>query len=99
MLFRSDMVMFIYRPEYYKLDVLEDGTPTNGMAEILVAKHRNGALRDVRLRFVSHLSKFVDFETMSGNSSSDNDNNINSEPRTTTRPSKMNDIEDETDPF
>ena len=38
----ADLVAFIHRPEYYGLTVDEDGTPTQGMAEIIVAKHRNG---------------------------------------------------------
>ncbi len=95
----ADLVMFIYRPEYYKIDTLEDGTPTGGLAEILVSKHRNGATGDVRLRFVDRLSKFVDFDAVS-NTISSGENAVDlSEPRTTTRPSKMNDIEDETEPF
>ena len=40
----ADLVAFIHRPEYYGLTVDEDGTPTQGMAEIIVAKHRNGAV-------------------------------------------------------
>ena len=45
-----DIVCFIYRPEYYQLNrVANDGTPCNGQAEIIVAKHRNGSLKDIRL--------------------------------------------------
>ncbi|MCP4552887.1 MAG: replicative DNA helicase, partial [Bacteroidetes bacterium] len=43
----ADMVLFIYRPEYYKIDVDEDGNSTAGIAEIIIAKHRNGALKDI----------------------------------------------------
>lgn len=58
----ADMVSFIYRPEYYDLLEDENGNSTAGMAEIIIAKHRNGALENVKLRFVSHLAKFEDFE-------------------------------------
>lgn len=57
----ADMVCFIYRPGYYGLDVSEEGTPLPpGYAEIIIAKHRNGALETVPLKFVDRLSKFTD---------------------------------------
>ena len=60
----ADMVMFIYRPEYYGItEDKENGNSLTGVAEIIIAKHRNGALKDVRLRFISQLAKFVDLES------------------------------------
>ncbi len=56
----ADMVMFIYRPEYYKISEFEDGSSTHGVAELHIAKHRNGALDNVRLRFVHEFTKFQD---------------------------------------
>ncbi|MEZ5172173.1 MAG: replicative DNA helicase [Bacteroidia bacterium] len=56
----ADMVIFIYRPEYYNLDVDEAGNSTQGLAEIHIAKHRNGALDVARLRYIGHLAKFTD---------------------------------------
>ncbi len=56
----ADMVMFIYRPQYYKLTEWDDGTPCADEAEIMVAKHRNGELHDVRLRFIGKYTKFAD---------------------------------------
>jgi replicative DNA helicase len=57
----ADMVMFIYRPQYYKLTEWDDdGTPTQDEAEIMVAKHRNGELNNVRLRFIGKYTKFAD---------------------------------------
>lgn len=56
----ADLVIFIYRPEYYKLDTDEQGNSTQGIAEIDIAKHRNGALGTVQLRFISSFAKFVD---------------------------------------
>ena len=61
----ADMVMFIYRPDYYKLQEWDDGTPCEGEAEIMIAKHRNGELAHVRLRFIGKYTKFAektDFE-------------------------------------
>ncbi len=58
----ADMVIFIYRPEYYKLDEDESGNSTAGMAEISVAKHRNGSLADIPLRFIGKYAKFIDPE-------------------------------------
>jgi replicative DNA helicase len=51
----ADIVMFIYRPDQYEKD-----TAKNNVAEIIVAKHRNGPTGSVELIFLSHLAKFVD---------------------------------------
>ena len=60
----ADMVLFIYRPEYYKIDEDEQGNSTQGTAEIIIAKHRNGALKDVKLKFVDRFAKFCDLEDL-----------------------------------
>ena len=52
--------MFIYRPEYYSINEWEDGEPTMGQAEIMIAKNRHGALENIRLRFISDFTKFTD---------------------------------------
>ncbi|NND50822.1 MAG: AAA family ATPase, partial [Flavobacteriaceae bacterium] len=56
----ADIVSFIYRPEYYKIDEWDDEerTPTEGQAEFIVSKHRNGGLDSIRLKFIGHLGKF-----------------------------------------
>ena len=54
----ADMVCFIHRPEYYKIFKSQDGTDLHGIAEIIIAKHRNGAVGDVRLRFVGEYTRF-----------------------------------------
>lgn len=56
----ADMVLFIHRPEYYRITEDEQGNSLIGMAEIIIAKHRNGAVGDVRLRFRSELARFQD---------------------------------------
>ncbi|MCH9659549.1 MAG: replicative DNA helicase [Bacteroidetes bacterium] len=61
----ADIVSFIYRPEYYKIDEWDDEerTPTAGQGEFIVAKHRNGGLDEIRLKFVGHLGRFENLET------------------------------------
>jgi replicative DNA helicase len=59
----ADMVMFLYRPEYYKLTQTESGESTDGLAEVIIAKHRNGSLDTVNLRFIDKYTKFTDWET------------------------------------
>ena len=56
----ADIVAFIHRPEYYGIHQDENGMPTAGMAEIILAKHRNGAVCDVNLRFVKEQARFMD---------------------------------------
>lgn len=53
----ADIVMFIHRPDYYGLD--EDPSQA-GLAEIIIAKHRNGEVKDVQMRFRKSEVKFVD---------------------------------------
>ena len=63
----ADIVSFIYRPEYYKLEYWDDESePCAGQAEFIIAKHRNGALENVRLRFINEQAKFTDLETNYG---------------------------------
>ncbi|RLD63124.1 MAG: replicative DNA helicase [Bacteroidetes bacterium] len=58
----ADMVLFIHRPERYGLTEDKDGNSLIGVAEIIIAKHRNGAVGDVRLKFQGELAKFSDLE-------------------------------------
>ena len=54
----ADMVCFIHRPEYYKIYTDDNGRDLRGMAEIIIAKHRNGAVGDVLLRFRGEFARF-----------------------------------------
>lgn len=58
----ADMVCFIHRPEYYKITEDERGNSLIGLAEIIIAKHRNGATGDVRLRFKGEFAKFMNVD-------------------------------------
>jgi replicative DNA helicase len=60
----ADIVSFIYRPEYYGITEDEDGNNTTGTGEIIIAKHRNGSLASVRLKFIAHLAKFANMDTI-----------------------------------
>lgn len=55
----ADMVCFIHRPEYYKITEDAQGNSLLGIAEIIVAKHRNGATGDVQLKFKNIYAKFM----------------------------------------
>jgi replicative DNA helicase len=52
----ADVVMFVFREEYYKPDDLS----LHGKAEIIVAKHRNGPTGVVEMTFIREQTKFVD---------------------------------------
>lgn len=54
----ADIVSFIYRPEYYSILEDENGQSLKGIAEIIIAKHRHGALETVRLKFTDTFAKF-----------------------------------------
>ncbi|MEQ8302786.1 MAG: replicative DNA helicase [Cyclobacteriaceae bacterium] len=85
----ADIVMFLYRPEYYKITVDEDGMPTQGMAELIIAKNRNGSLENVKLKFIGKYTKFTDFDGPS------NDNPFSG---MITKESKLNSFNDPIEP-
>lgn len=86
----ADIVSFIYRPEYYQILEDEEGNSLKGVAEVIVAKHRNGALDTVKLKFTADYAKFGDLDSTDFNDfgplSPANDSVI--------MPSRMNDDED-----
>ncbi len=55
----ADIVMFIHRPEFLGVQD-EGGFP--GETDLIIAKHRNGEVRDVKMRFLSSEVKFVDYD-------------------------------------
>ena len=57
----ADVVIFLYRPEYYNIQELPEGGSTSGLCFWDIAKHRNGELRNVKVRFVGELTKFEDW--------------------------------------
>ncbi|MEL7002225.1 MAG: replicative DNA helicase [Bacteroidota bacterium] len=61
----ADMVMFLYRPEYYGITEDESGMPTVGTGEVIIAKHRSGSLENVNLKFIGKFTKFADLDNHS----------------------------------
>jgi len=90
----ADIVTFIYRPEYYKIYEWDNGDDSRSQAEIIIAKHRNGALENVRLKFTAEFAKFSDIDYFDDYSS-----NIDEESMISTVSSRMNIDNDENSPF
>jgi len=57
----ADMVMFLYRPEYYGITANEMGESNKGETHVKIAKHRNGSLETVKLRALLHIQKFTEY--------------------------------------
>ncbi|MCH5218789.1 MAG: replicative DNA helicase [Muribaculaceae bacterium] len=59
----ADIVCFVHRPEYYtKAAVDADNNDIRGLAELIVAKHRNGSVGDVKLRFTGRFARFENWD-------------------------------------
>jgi replicative DNA helicase len=65
----ADIVSFIVRPEYDGMTEWDDDerTPCEGQGEFIMAKHRNGGLDNIRLKFTGHLAQFSDLDEGFGN--------------------------------
>ena len=57
----ADMVMFIYRPEYYETKTDEMGESTSGLTEVRIAKHRNGTLETIKFKALLHIQRFEEW--------------------------------------
>jgi replicative DNA helicase len=88
----ADIVVFIYRPEYYQLSEYKDEQSTAGLAIINIAKHRNGALGDIKLRFIQDFAKYAEIDTLGFD-------NLIGDGDSVTMPSKMNEMDDDINPF
>jgi replicative DNA helicase len=100
----ADMVLFLYRPEYYGLTEDEEGKSTLGIGEVIIAKHRNGETGTVPLRFIGKYVKFTDLEEDFSAPSSFKSDPFGAIPPSPEfdkpnnfiiRPSRMDDIDDE----
>lgn len=60
----ADMVIFIHRPEKYGFTTLDNDMPSKGIAEIILAKNRNGPVDDILLRFREERAQFIDVEDL-----------------------------------
>ena len=102
----ADMVMFLYRPEYYDLTQNAEGENIKGLTEVKIAKHRNGSLETVKLKALLHIQKFANWDEdpysgiglPSGGWRPVEDGGGGEKLYIQTG-SKMNEIDDEEDPF
>lgn len=62
----ADVVMFLYRPEYYGIKTTPEGHSTHGLAEVIVGKQRNGPTGSKRLFFVQNYARFENFTAVEG---------------------------------
>ncbi len=88
----ADIVVFLYRGEYYGLEQDSEGNPTKDIAEVIIAKHRNGPVGSVRTRFVNKLAKFENLDEI-GASDHYTTGEGNNRTQFKRLPSKMNDDE------
>lgn len=95
----ADLVVFLYRPEYYKIEQFEDQTPTKDAAEVIIAKNRNGGLKDIRLKFIGKFAKFDNYDSGDSDFSTYRSSFNEKEPPTLTMQSKLNDMNEEESPF
>jgi replicative DNA helicase len=103
------MVCFIHRPEYYKIYQDEKGRNMRGMAEFIVAKHRNGAVDTVILRFRNEYARFQDpeedeyipapGESVTYGSSAINGQEDNGQPTAPVPPNELPPVNDADTPF
>ncbi len=105
----ADMVLFLYRPEYYGIMEDESGRSNAGVGEVIIGKNRHGETGIVPLRFIGKYVKFADLEDSflppsSFSAGSDNNmmpsENFDRPPgNIIIRPSSMNDMPDDDPPF
>jgi replicative DNA helicase len=62
----ADLVMFLYRPEYYDITSNEFGESNKGDTFVRIAKHRNGSLENIKLKALLHIQKFVEADDEPG---------------------------------
>lgn len=99
----ADMVMFLYRPEYYDINTNAEGEDQKGLTEVKIAKHRNGSLDTIRLKALLHIQKFVSWDDdpynaiglSGGNWRPVDDSESGGGARLFQAQSKMNDMTDE----
>jgi replicative DNA helicase len=92
----ADLVSFIYRPEYYQFEEDENGESTQGVGSIIIAKHRNGPLDEIKLKFIARFAKFQDLdEEIDGDMSGFEPNYDFDQQQSVTVQSKMNQDFDE----
>ncbi len=82
----ADIVMFLYRPDYYGFETDDEGNSTLGMAELIIAKQRNGPTGTVKMQFVGKYGKFSDWDPSGSGAESE----FHAPANTITLPSRLN---------
>ncbi len=90
----ADIVMFLYRPEYYGIEEDEQGNSLKGTGTVIVGKNRHGEAKDIRLAFQSDFAKFSDLDDPDFDLLPDAAIQAGQPYGSTTIPSKMNTDED-----
>ena len=62
----ADVVMFLYRPEYYGITTTAEGQSTAGLAEVIISKQRNGPVGSKMLYFVKEYARFENLTSAEG---------------------------------
>jgi replicative DNA helicase len=93
----ADIVTFIFRPDYYESSEEYDGP--RDTAEIIISKHRNGALGSVELKFLKEYTKFIELDKSFGHGFGPFTNDPLSSPGIITKQSKLNSSNNEDLPF
>jgi len=62
----ADVVIFLYRPEYYGITTTEEGRSTAGIAEVIIGKQRNGPVGSVSLMFIKEYARFENLSSETG---------------------------------
>ena len=74
----SDVVLFLYRPEYYNITETETGESTKGLIEVITSKNRQGGKDSSFMRFLPTISTIVESRENLDNNSMQNNSNIES---------------------
>jgi len=94
----ADLVMFLYRPEYYQIMEDEQGNSLKNVAEVIVGKNRHGETKTIKLKFESDFAKFGDLDDPDFSLLPDNTFESGATSETpysgTIMPSRMNEDED-----
>lgn len=93
----ADIVIFLYRGEYYGLETDTDGQSNKDIAEVIIAKHRNGPVLSVRTRFINRFAKFENLDEMGASDQYMEMNRDGEKTKFKKLPSKMNEEDEDGD--
>lgn len=89
----ADIVIFLYRGEYYGLETDADGNNNKDIAEVIIAKHRNGPVASVKTRFIKRFAKFENLDEIAASDQYMEIQDGNEKKKFKRLPSRMNDDE------